>query len=395
MNKIICIEKGCLDVYFSKENSFARKAAPTPLTAKPVPVYAVNLSLLSQKVKVNISGNMEKFAESIKSIQENLKILNTTVRKLDTKIEETKQSVISMNTKMNTFIDEIEQTIEMVLSKKLEKIQEDVDKKIEDVRNTAINNNSAKAAIKTHKAAIEGIDAFDKGIFIPDIIGQFNAANSDKFNSVFRGKTDALSTYQTTQYSLQFLSEVLGDDSNDKASMDMLLRNRILLEKAFAIGNKTKGLIMKFATSSSAQKLREIIMDYNIRQSSKKLPPLKFSRCRTGVKAVDEAMQTGNRILFTAKRNKLISSYMMAPKLADDVLSLTTQTRIRLLGEVHWNTLNWSSQSEEQAVQDFLASLIDPDQDQVSKFKKAITDAEERRSGSNPLPQRRRRPTPQ
>ena len=83
-------------MYFSKENSFARKAAPTPLTAKPVPVYAVNLSLLSQKVKVNISGNMEKFAESIKSIQENLKILNTTVRKLDTEIEETKQSVISI-----------------------------------------------------------------------------------------------------------------------------------------------------------------------------------------------------------------------------------------------------------------------------------------------------------
>ena len=330
-----------------------------------------------------------------KQIEKSIAKLSSQLSELDSKIDKKLDCLnAQIEKKFETFAAEIEKFCEYTINEKFKSVNDSIDQSFQEVRDE-ITKSSTKNFVKRFHSATEGLLNFHNGIFMPDILEQFPAANNDKFFAIFRGKLDTLSAFQLAEYSLQFLADSL--DSVNPRLATLLLIDRILLDQAFVIGKKKKHLLLRFASSASAQKFRDTVQDYNKQLDAGKRPPLRFSRLRTGIEAIDRSLSIGNAVLYSAKKAGLISSFLISPKLSAESGTLTSSSRVRFNGDVGWDSLSWSTQSPEVARDDLLKIITNPEASNLKLFEKGIQEVIERYS-DNPTPtprlQRKRVPPP-
>ena len=333
-------------------------------------------------------------------MEKSIQRLSAQLSEIDKKMDTMKSDIDTMKSDIDKRFDaqvsDIEKLCEHICDVKIDSLSATVDKKLQDIKDD-IAKSSAKGIVKKYQAAIEGLNNYQQGIFLPDILTQFSASNSDKFLSIFRGKVDSLNAFQLAEYGVQFLADVLGNVGQNNRQVALLLVDRVLLDSAYVIGKQQKHLLLRFSTIAAAQTFRTSLDDFNKQQTATKRPLLRFSRLRTNIESVDKALAIGKSVLFFAKKNDLIKSFHISPKISADLGSLSNTSRVRYAGDSGWETIHWSTQSPEVAKTDLLKLLLNPDPVKVKLFEKNVQELADRLASDStetPRTQRRRNPPP-
>ena len=347
----------------------------------------------------------EKIDALLKSVSEMKKSIDDFDKKVSNFENELKRSHKDLDEKINTLDVKLNKKIELMineaandisisvsmdLQEKLDANIENIDKKIkEEVGNVEVSAHMGSILKKVHSTT-EGLARWERGIFIPSLGQQLPAIDSEAFKAHFRGgKLNDLSNFDIADATLQFLRQTLTANIEKKSLLKSILDERIFIDSCYVFGNNSKHLTIQFSSASIAHQVRSFLAEYNKRQNSAKKPSLRFSHMRTGVDSIDSGITVGTKILHTAKKTNLISSYALSPRLGYEKTGMTISTRVRRTGQTTWTPVNWCTQSLNQAKTDFIKSLQNPDPDDLKQFIKLVSEISDH-AGENPRERRKK-----
>ena len=98
-----------------------------------------------------------------------------------------------------------------------------------------------------------------------------------------------------------------------------------------------------------------------------------------------------NVILFHAKKNELVRSFIVSPRLTQSGTDLIITTQVRVEGELSFRPLNWSVQSIDQARTDLFTASGSKD---TPEWKAFCADLEKLKTPATPVPAQTRKQPP-
>ena len=345
--------------------------------------------------------NITKSVNSLKDTLSSMPTLESIRQILNENNHKLKQELVS----------EITTLVSENLSKDLSAAHEDLENRLNDrigeeveainvkLSNLEASSNSpnvaAKLMLKETFAAIDAVNLYDCGIFIPNVFEQFKQINSSLFQQKFRGKVDSLPSFKAVNYALDYIYTILSD-----ANIPVrILVDNAHVQSATVFGKgSTKNLSVQFVSKSSAEIIREALITFNKYQTAEKKTTFRFLRMKTKFKNLDENLAIGAAVLYAAKTSNLIAAYHQAPRLDSDKNIILT-TRVRYHGDTKWCPLAWSCQSLDQASSDLISLLTTSSEPELAQFQEKLAKLKERFPQKSPTPSKQatpklRTPTP-
>ena len=270
--------------------------------------------------------------------------------------------------------DGLQQTIENVVDVKLTEFSAKYDQELDEVRKDVTDvktNSSIRAYIRSSQA----LNEYSTGLFIPNVREQFKKILDRSDHASFIKAVSNTNNFMIASECVGVLVKILTPISKDVTLKELF--SGLHVRERFMVGTgDVQHFIVKFTTPTAASQLRELLLAYNKHRATTKDQGLRFSRTKTGLAAVDKLMTQANVILFTAKKSKLLKSYVVAPRLSSSGTDLTLHTTIRLEGELSYRPLNWTAQSYQQAKSDLHAALNSPDTAEWKAFSTSLEELE-------------------
>lgn len=301
---------------------------------------------------------------------------NKTLRELEERIE------TSLLKKVRQECAEVHKSVMFEVNDKIEKTeakQAEFEKKIQSQVQNLNTSSLAEKAIDRYRKSQNGISNYNNGFYIHDICAQIKNISPETYKIISDPKT---SNYVIENQIILFLNAYMSgkysgnEDQSTVETTEHITRDD--LDLIFLVGKKgtTRGFSMRFLSKEKANRIRNLIYaaSRTLKTNKKDSIPMKTSRMRTNIDYADKQVSRFTQILFLAKSNNLITSFVINLDHMPGGSAIEVSVKVRFNGTANLINIPLTGQSFAICANELITAAADADPSHTAKFQKEVDD---------------------